>query len=264
MRDVRLDEDGEWVAPDGLPVMPGRPLGVARASAGPVRVLDIDPATVTPSFLDGLDDLDRAQAHAFNLGAYPSGGPQWDPVTRTLWCWGEPAEGPPRVEEVEAAASAGPGRRGRPEESPAPRPASPPAGAPAPAPPRRPRASRRVPAARRDDVEAASAASWRGTAAPGPGRRRLAEAVCALRCRTGRPTAPPSTSRRSAKASPAASVDERHPHPPRRLRLRQAPRAPLGPSAAGAARLRRAASPPPRRRDPPRPTATAATGRGPP
>jgi hypothetical protein len=46
-------------------------------------VLDIDPATVPASFLEGLDDFDRAQAHDFNRAAYPPGGPQWDPVTRT-------------------------------------------------------------------------------------------------------------------------------------------------------------------------------------
>jgi hypothetical protein len=184
MRDVLLDDEGEWVAPDGLPVMPGRPLAVADAPGGPVRVLDIDPATVPASFLEGLDDFDRAQAHDFNRAAYPSGGPQWDPVTRTLGCWGEPPAGPPLTAEAEATAAAS----ARAETYPPPAEPSAPSGIapteePAPAPLPAPSLPPRVPAILppRDDLEARIHRLLASTTATGPADADLAEAVCALR-----------------------------------------------------------------------------------
>ncbi len=212
MRGVRQDDEGEWVGPDGLPVMPGRPLAVmAGAPGGPVRVLDIEPATVPPGFLEGLDEFDRAQAHAFNRGAYPSGGPQWDPVTRTLWCWGEPPEGPPRTDDGETRSAeadhlvtsaglpgAAPAHAGEPvDPAPEPLPAL-----PAPAHP----AAGAVQVTPPDALEARVRRLLECAAAPaGPADTDLARRSAPCAGRTGRPTAAPSTWPLSAGRSTAAS-----------------------------------------------------------
>jgi hypothetical protein len=170
----------------------GRPLAVmAGAPGGSVRVLDIEPATIPTAFLEGLDDFDRAQAHAFNRGAYPSGGPQWDPVTRTLWCWGEPAEGPPRTEEGEkvaakvtrpAVVTAGPPGAAPAEAAGSANPApEPPPALPAPARPAVAETAAR-PDTTATPLEARVRRLLEGAAAPAdPADADLAEAVCALR-----------------------------------------------------------------------------------
>jgi hypothetical protein len=92
------DGAGDWVGPDGLPVLPGRPLAVVRAPRGPVRVLDIDPDSVPAALLETLDGFDEAAVRDLNRSAHPRGGLQWDAVTRTPRLWGDPPDGPARAD----------------------------------------------------------------------------------------------------------------------------------------------------------------------
>lgn len=85
---MRSDGGRGWLGPDdGLPVMPDREVAVVEAPAGPVRLLDIRPASAPTEFLAVLDRMDEAGVETFNRGARPYGGPQWDPRNRTLWPW---------------------------------------------------------------------------------------------------------------------------------------------------------------------------------
>jgi hypothetical protein len=72
--------------------MPGRDVSVID---GPVRLVDIYPEEVPPGQLEFLEGLTRAEVAELNRAAIPDGyGEQRDPVTRTLWPYGEVPETP--------------------------------------------------------------------------------------------------------------------------------------------------------------------------
>ncbi len=104
------DEEEGWVGPDGLPVLPGRPLAVVDAPGGPIRVLDVNPASVPAAFLETIAGFDEAAVRDLNRSAHPRGGLQWDRVTRTLWCWGGESdeEAMPGGRETATVGAAGP------------------------------------------------------------------------------------------------------------------------------------------------------------
>ena len=109
---------------------------------------------------------------------------QWDPATRTLWSWGESAEGPERtgVEDEATApvelASDLPTFAALPTVVPKEPAAGPPPEARPAAPPRRHVAAE---APRPDDLESRVRRLLEEAAPPGPTDADLAEAVCALR-----------------------------------------------------------------------------------
>ncbi len=52
-------------------------------------------AEAWPDMIPGFDAMTDEQIHDFNRAAYPLGGIQWDPRTRTLWIWeGNQTRGP--------------------------------------------------------------------------------------------------------------------------------------------------------------------------
>lgn len=165
---MRKDGKGGWIWPeDDRPVMPDRAVLVVEAPKGPARLLD--PATkdgpdrAETALLGALDDMGRADVDTFNRMALPHGGPQWDPVTRTLRRW-------PLRSPAEAAAPATAAKAAAPARVPA---------APAVVPPPLP------PAPAADSVEGLRARLLPLLAEDGPPPRTpdeidLAEAVCAL------------------------------------------------------------------------------------
>ncbi len=104
------DEEEGWVGNDGRPVMPGRPLAVVDAPGGPIRVLDVNPASVPAAYLETIAGFDEAAVRDLNRSAHPRGGLQWDHVTCTLWCWGGESdeEAMPGGRETATAGTAGP------------------------------------------------------------------------------------------------------------------------------------------------------------
>jgi hypothetical protein len=82
------DGEGGWLTPDGREAMPGRELDIVVTPGGPVRCLEtLEFADVMPAYVDSLDEQSPAQTQEANRLAYAYAGPQWDPVTRTLWYW---------------------------------------------------------------------------------------------------------------------------------------------------------------------------------
>jgi hypothetical protein len=83
---LAYDEEQGWVTPDGREAMPGRELEIVEAPKGPVRCLEtVGFVDLSPPYLDFLDGLDLKTTQEINQLAYSDAGPQWDPVTRTLW-----------------------------------------------------------------------------------------------------------------------------------------------------------------------------------
>jgi hypothetical protein len=77
-----------WATPDGRPAMPGRELDVIDAAGGPARILEtFEFVAYGNDLVDSFDRMPPDEVHKFNVLAYPGGGLQWDPVTRTLWHW---------------------------------------------------------------------------------------------------------------------------------------------------------------------------------
>jgi hypothetical protein len=148
---MHWDPEGEaWRTPDGRPAMPGRDLAVVHTPGGPARCLETaEMAEAWPDMIPGFDATEPDHLHQFNRLAYPQGGPQWDPRTRTLWYWGAPGG----AASVKAAVPAGPG------------PATPP---PLP------------PAKHVEDLRAQLDRLLASTAAVGPEDEDLAEAVCSV------------------------------------------------------------------------------------
>jgi hypothetical protein len=128
---VPHDEHG-WATPDGRPAMPGRELDIIDTEGGPVRLLEtFEFVAYGNDVVDSYDRMTPEEAHALNRLAYPGGGLQWDPVTRTLWHWqgcdNPEAFRPPgqRAAETAAARQAGSTSAALPKpkpEAPAPRP----------------------------------------------------------------------------------------------------------------------------------------------
>lgn len=84
---VPHDEHG-WATPDGRPAMPGRELDIIDTDGGPVRLLEtFEFVAYDNEVIDLYDRMSREEVQAMNVLAYPGGGLQWDPVTRTLWHW---------------------------------------------------------------------------------------------------------------------------------------------------------------------------------
>lgn len=80
------DGRGGWRGKDGRPVMPDRDVRVAPAPRGAVRLVDAA-AFGGAEFLALLDRMGDDEVAHLNHLARPYGGPQWDPRTRTVWCW---------------------------------------------------------------------------------------------------------------------------------------------------------------------------------
>ena len=79
------DGEGGWLTSDGREAMPGRELDIVIGKDGPVRCLETyGLAALAPDYIDSLDDQSLEQTQELNRLAYSFGGPQWDPVTRTL------------------------------------------------------------------------------------------------------------------------------------------------------------------------------------
>ncbi len=165
--------EGEWRTPDGRPAMPGRDLAVVPTPGGPARCLETAPmAEAWPDMIPGFDAMATDHLHHFNRLAYPQGGLQWDPRTRTLWYWHAPGGGA----SVQAAVPAGAR-------------AATPAAAPV---------TKLV-----DDLRGRLDRLLASTAAVGPEDEDLAEAVCSVLWPNCPPTAATSTSGACATSSPA-------------------------------------------------------------
>lgn len=175
---MRKDGKGGWIWPeDDRPVMPDRAVLVVEAPKGPARLLD--PATkdgpdrAETALLGVLDDMGRADVDTFNRMALPHGGPQWDPVTRTLRRW--PLR-PPAGAVTPTDAKAASAKAAAPAVVPAVAAAAPTLPAPVPQPP---------PAPATDSVEGLRARllpllAEDGSPPRSPDEIDLAEAVCAL------------------------------------------------------------------------------------
>ena len=90
--------------------MPGRELDVIDAAGGPARILEtFEFVAYGNDVVDSFDRMTPDEVHKFNVLAYPGGGLQWDPVTRTLWHWqgNEPADAflPPEQRAAKKAAA---------------------------------------------------------------------------------------------------------------------------------------------------------------
>ena len=63
-------------------------------------------AELAPDYVDSLDEQSLEQTQELNRLAFPYGGPQWDPVTRTLWHWESAKAAADRLREQEAQRTA--------------------------------------------------------------------------------------------------------------------------------------------------------------